>query len=556
MTRHPIPNRVLLFVGLVAVLLSAGAYAGDVSAASATKFAIFDRVMDAFKSMKDSWYTIVKSHAIKLFWLLALIDVGYTAVNWVLEKDDIGELAKSMAKKMLTLGFFFAVLKFSDTWIPAIIDSFRQIGMEAGGAGAATSTPDGIIVTGASLALTVIMVMRDLNVLEAVGAVLPLVLTAFVILGAFLWVAATLLLTIVETYIAVSAGVILLGFGGSRWTTDIATKYLQYALSTGLKLMILYLIIGAGQTMFSEIVLDPDDILVSSLVVAVQGVLYAVLAVQAPSIASGMVSGSPAISTGAAMGTAVAMGAAMAGAGAAAASVGGAALGAASNGAASAGGLAKALGAGVSSGLDAGKTGLGLAAHTVGEVAKHGLGLGTEALGSALNKVSSSFADKVESSTGGQIASSIEASRGGSMSGAPGGGPDLGGYSGQSTPAGGSAAAPGATSGASSGASSSPASSASTSSAPASAGGSSSASAASPDTSSEAPAASPTGTGYSSGSGDASGAAVRPVAPPPSQPQQPAKAPLHQRMKELQGYVPQDMAGQGSFNINSGHTQD
>src|SRR5260364_354756 len=135
-------------------------------------------------------------------------------------------------------------------------DSFRRIGTAAG-AVPATTTPDGVVNEGYELALGAFQAMRELGVLDAIAVVLPVVLLAELIFLAFLLIAAQLLVTQIESYLCIGAGVILLGFGGARWTEDIAATYMRYALLVGLKLMILYLVIGAGQTLFDGLKLDP-----------------------------------------------------------------------------------------------------------------------------------------------------------------------------------------------------------------------------------------------------------------------------------------------------------
>ena len=68
------------------------------------------------------------------------------------------------------------------------------------------------------------------------------------IVMSFAIISAQLLIALVESYIAISAGMLFLGFGGSRWTTDFVQKFIGYAFATGVKLFMLYLIIGIGNT--------------------------------------------------------------------------------------------------------------------------------------------------------------------------------------------------------------------------------------------------------------------------------------------------------------------
>lgn len=516
---------------------------------TAEQVKILNAIGDFYKPLQTTWFHVIKGYAERLFWILVLVDVGWSGVIYALEKNDIGEIVVSLTKKIFPIGFFWSLLKFADTWIPAIINSFVQIGQQAGGTGAVT--PDGIIYEGASVALGILQTIKTLGVFDSLAAVFPLVIISIIVFLCYAFVAVQLLITLIESYMMIGAGVILLGFGGSRWTTDFATKYLQSAVGTGLKLMMLYLILGAGKSIFGNTMIDPDHLMGTAFAALGAALVYGYLAFSVPAIASGMMSGSPALTAGGALGAAVTMGAAMAGAAAATSGGVSAAAGAVGGAAAGAGGIAKALGAGYSSALDSGKSGMSALAHAGGEVAKHGLGLAAGGIGDALKGGADSFADKVANSTGGQIASSIEATRGGSMSGAAPNSPA----------AQGSAPATGSGSGPSSPASSpAPAASGSSSGSPAASSPSTTTASSAPTGGGSASVSTPTGSANTAPVGDASSASIGPgstVSPPTDaggQGQQ--KAPLHERIRDLQGYVPQDMAPAASINIQAGHTAD
>lgn len=525
---------------LVAIALIAAAF--DASA-QAVNFNILNKVDTTYKDLTRTWFDTVRRAANKLFWILVSIDFAWTGVIYVLEKNDIGEIAISTAKKILTIGFFFSLLKFSDTWIPAILDSFKTLGITAGNASAAT--PDGIIMKGADVALAAFKAMDDMGALDKLGAVIPVTFIAIIIFLSFLFVAAQLLVTLVESYIAVGAGVILLGFGGSRWTTDFATKYLQFAVGTGLKLLMIYLIVGAGQTITADLHIQKDDLITSSLAAMGVALVYGYLAIQIPALAAAMLSGSPSMTAGALASTALTMGAAAAGAGAAAAATGGAAAAGTGGAAVGMGGLGKALGAGMQSAADLGKTGLAGAMHAASEVGGAAMGMAKEGIGSAVAGGAQSFGQAVSGSTGGKMADRIESGRGGSMSGANG--PSL-----PAAPASspmGSGASSNAMPSQSAGQPAGSGSGASQAGAPASSGvetatqgnaGSSEAQApmgdASDVTFNNGPAsgAQPQGGSASGGGGEK----------------------LHAKIRDLQGFVPQDAAQGGAVQINLGHTQD
>src|SRR5260364_57338 len=114
--------------------------------------------------LQQSWYAIISIYAQRLFWGLAAIDFGWTALTLILDQNDLLEFFGVLVRKIITLGFFFGLLKMAGVWIPDIIDSFRRIGAAAG-AVPATTTPDGVVNEGYELALGAFQAMRELGVL-------------------------------------------------------------------------------------------------------------------------------------------------------------------------------------------------------------------------------------------------------------------------------------------------------------------------------------------------------------------------------------------------------
>jgi type IV secretion system protein TrbL len=162
----------------------------------------------------------------------------------------------------------------------------------------------------------------------------------------------------VESYVVMSAGLIFLGFGASRWTVPYTERYISLVVSTGVRLMVLYMIIGLGQTLSTTWVQEASQIALSTaglqslfgLLASV--IVFMALAWQVPKLASSILQGSlqmgssdliaPAMSAAVTAGTIAAVaatgGAALAG-GAAALGAGGAtAGGGAAGGAVGAGG--------------------------------------------------------------------------------------------------------------------------------------------------------------------------------------------------------------------------
>lgn len=266
---------------------------------------VLNSIQNSYQPVQGQWHAVIMPFAYSLFWKLVLLDVGWSSVKWVLERKPFEDLVSWLVTKAVTVGFFFTLMKLSDTWIPAIIDSFAFFGMKASGLyGTANANPDTILNYGVDLAVNMITLLGKLGVENKILLALPICFFALLVFAAFCVVAGQLLVTLIESYIVIGAGVIMLGFSGSKWTTDMATSYLKYAVGTGIKIMLAYLIVGAGLMVFKDMYIDVDHLLRSCAKVGAQSLIFVFLAWNIPSLASAMLSGSPSATLGGLIGTA------------------------------------------------------------------------------------------------------------------------------------------------------------------------------------------------------------------------------------------------------------
>ena len=75
---------------------------------------------------------------------------------------------------------------------------------------------------------------------------------AFIVLLSFVVTAAMLLLTLIESYLVVGGGVILLGLGANRFTAPAAEGYFGYVIRVGVRLLFFYLVLAIGVQMANE----------------------------------------------------------------------------------------------------------------------------------------------------------------------------------------------------------------------------------------------------------------------------------------------------------------
>lgn len=385
-------------------------------------------VMDAFAEIAKSFEAALKPAGLRLFGLLMLIEASVWSFKTLMQDEtSVGSWAFGLTQKIMIWGFFAWLLKDSHGIMTAIIRSFFVLGGTATGLGA-TLNPSDLLYTGIETAVAISSDadLTALSFLEKPLIVLTAILAELCIMAAFVVAAAQLVMAQVEAMVVIAAAPVLLSFGALSFTRDIAVNVLRHALSTGVKVLTIYMIAGLMTKLgpvFTQVLRDNSEQLMSSpgqlLEVIGVALLLLLLSFFIPTIANSMLSGSTGLSGTAALGAAVGAAAAAATGGAAAASVAGTVGKAGAAGAMEATGIAKALGAGMESAHDMGLSGASAMGHAVGEVASHGLGLGSQAASSMTSNVGSAFSAGVEGTTGGKIASAIQASRGGAMEGLP-----------------------------------------------------------------------------------------------------------------------------------------
>jgi type IV secretion system protein TrbL len=335
-------------------------------------------LLDVYKNATTTWVSTSFGYANKLFGLLAVIDFTWAMIVLFLERHELEGWIAGFLKKFMTISFFYALLINQSTWFPAIINSFVQIGQQAGGVSGylnpSTILWTGVQISGAILAASLPSASASSTAGGIVGVLVPgagaaltaaslipalvALFCALLIFLAYVVITLTFIMATVESYVVMSAGLIFLGFGASRWTVPYTERYISLVVSTGVRLMVLYMIIGLGQTLSNTWVQEASQIALSTaglqslfgLLASV--IVFMALAWQVPKLASSILQGSlqmgssdliaPAMSAAVTAGTIAAVaatgGAALAGGAAALGAGGAAAGGSAAGGAAGAGG--------------------------------------------------------------------------------------------------------------------------------------------------------------------------------------------------------------------------
>lgn len=404
---------------------------------------VIDNFLGVFTSYIDSGFGLLGGEVAFIATTLIVIDVTLAALFWSWGADD--DIIARLVKKTLFVGVFAYLIGNWNNLAQIIFDSFAGLGLKGSGTNFSAADllrPGNVAQTGLDAGRPLLESISDMmgywSFFENFIQIACLMFAWVLVLLAFFILAVQLFVTLIEFKLTTLAGFVLIPFGLFGKTAFMAERVLGNVISSGIKVLVLAVIIGIGSTLFSQFTagfggVTPtiDDAM--AIVLAALSLLG--LGIFGPGIASGLVSGGPQLGAGAAVGTGLAAGgmvlagaaaAGMAAKGGAAALSGGAAAvrgGAAAAGAASAAYSVGSLG---QSGAVGVASGLGGVARTAGSAAASPL---KRAASKATESVKSSFSDGARAGLGVTGGSSTQGTIGGASGGAsaapaaPAGGP-------------------------------------------------------------------------------------------------------------------------------------
>jgi len=271
---------------------------------------IVDSFLATFTSYIDSGFGLLSGDVAFLTTILIGIDVTLAALWWAMDNDQ--DVLGKLIKKVLYVGAFALIIGNFNTLADIIFRSFSGLGVTAGGGGVTADDlmhPGKIAGTGFKAAWPMIAEIGDLaGFPEFFGNFLiiaVLLVCWLVVVLAFFILAVQLFITIIEFKLTALAGFVLVPFALWNKTSFLAERVLGNVVSSGIKVMVLAVIIGIGTNLFSEItaIVGEHPGISEALTLLMGALTLFGLGIFGPGIAAGLVSGAPQLGAGAAVGT-------------------------------------------------------------------------------------------------------------------------------------------------------------------------------------------------------------------------------------------------------------
>lgn len=353
---------------------------------------IIDRFLDTFSRYIDSGFGLLHGEVAFLTATLIVIDMTFAGLFWAMshatgQGEDV--IAKLIRKVLYVGAFAYIIGNFN--WLTGIVfRSFAGLGLTASGSTLSMENflqPGRLAKVGIDAGAPILKQIGDMagfpEVFVNITPIVVMFLAWLIVLLCFFVLAIQLFITLIEFKLTTLAGFVLVPFALWNKTAFLAEKVLGNVVSSGIKVLVLAVIVGIGSGLFAEFQVQPAEPSIDhSVVVMLASLTLLALGIFGPGIATGLVSGGPQLGAGAMAGAALGAAGAAVAVGAAATGVGGAvAAGArmapaaaklAGSGARAAAGAASSARSAFQAGSASAGGGLKGAAAGVGNVAKTG----------------------------------------------------------------------------------------------------------------------------------------------------------------------------------------
>ncbi|PRD43099.1 P-type conjugative transfer protein TrbL [Phyllobacterium phragmitis] len=397
---------------------------------------VIDRFLGTFTAYIDSGFGLLGGEVAFLTTTLIVIDITLAGLFWAWGADE--DVLQRLVKKTLYIGFFAFIIGNFNALAGIVFESFSGLGLQAGGSslsGSELLQPGRVAQVGIDAGNPILEAASELmgyiSFFENLIQIVVLMTAWVIVLIAFFVLAVQIFVTLIEFKLTTLAGFVLIPFALFGKTAFLAEKVLGNIVASGVKILVLAVIVGIGSGLFGEFTSGfPGEPTVTDAMSLALGALALMgLSIFGLGIATGLISGAPQLGAGAAVGTGLAvagMGAAGYMGARAGLSGGAAAIGAGGrmSAAAARGGAHMAGSTSTAYGLAAatsGQSGMGAVAAGLGGVARAGASAAAQPARQAMSRAAGALRSSYRSGQAGAWTATGGQSPGASMDGSSGG---------------------------------------------------------------------------------------------------------------------------------------
>ena len=295
---------------------------------------VIDRFLDTFSRYIDSGFGLLQGEVAFLTATLIVIDMTIAGLYWAMshatgQGDDV--IAK-LLRKVLYVGAFAYIIGNFNTLASIVFRSFAGLGLTATGSTLSMETflrPGHLAKTGIDAGAPIREQIGDMagfpEVFVNLDPIVVMFLAWLTVILCFFVLAIQLFITLIEFKLTTLAGFVLVPFALWNKTSFLAEKVLGNVVSSGIKVLVLAVIVGIGSGLFAQFQVHPaEPSIAHALVLMLASLTLLALGIFGPGVATGLISGGPQLGAGAMAGAAMGVAGMAVAVGAVATGVGGA----------------------------------------------------------------------------------------------------------------------------------------------------------------------------------------------------------------------------------------
>jgi type IV secretion system protein TrbL len=276
---------------------------------------VIDRFTNVFSQYIDSGFGLLSGEVAFLTATLVAIDITLAGLFWAMGGTE--DVIAKLIRKTLYVGAFAFILTNFNGLADIIFRSFAGLGLTATGAGLTAGDllrPGRLAGVGVDAARPILTQISGLtgfpDLFLNLDSIAVLFLAWLVVIVSFFVLAVQLFVTLIEFKLTTLAGFVLVPFALWNKTAFLAERVLGNVISSGIKVLVLAVIVGIGANIFGEFATPAgtDLTIDNALAIMLASLALCGLGLFGPGIATGLVSGAPQLGAGAAAGTALAAG--------------------------------------------------------------------------------------------------------------------------------------------------------------------------------------------------------------------------------------------------------
>ncbi|WP_426689981.1 P-type conjugative transfer protein TrbL [Rhodanobacter ginsengiterrae] len=273
---------------------------------------VIDHFLAVFSQYIDSGFGLLHGEVAYLSATLIVIDMTLAGLFWAMGGEEV--LAK-LIRKTLYIGAFAYIIGNFNTLAGIVFRSFAGLGLLAAGSTVSINNflqPGRLAQIGVQAGQPILQQLGTMShgftaVFSNLDMIVVLLLAWIVVVISFFILAVQLFVTLIEFKLTTLAGFVLVPFALWNKTAFLAEKVLGNVVSSGVKVLVLAVIVGIGSTIFGQFQTPTgaDPSLNHVLAIMLASLTMLGLGIFGPGIATGLVSGAPQLGAGAAAGTAL-----------------------------------------------------------------------------------------------------------------------------------------------------------------------------------------------------------------------------------------------------------